>query len=720
MNIERAKEALKQYFGYDTFRPLQADIIQAVYDKKDTIVLMPTGGGKSLCYQIPAVTIEGTALVISPLIALMKDQVEELSASGVPAAFLNSSIDHERARNVENALLAGQVKLLYVSPEKLTSQGFQPLLKRLKISLFAIDEAHCISSWGHDFRPEYTQLRFLKEQFPGTPMMALTATADKLTRRDIVEQMGLENALQFVSSFDRPNIGLFVRPGQRRWEQIVEFLKKHPGESGIIYCLARRTCEEVAEKLHQNGFSASYYHADMPTSLRSKVQEDFKFDRLNIVCATIAFGMGINKKNVRFVIHYNMPRNLEGYYQEIGRAGRDGLPSDGLLFFSYADVMSYRDMIEQGESSPQQKDLKLMKLERMYQYAEAPVCRRKTVLNYFGEPYEKNCGHCDVCHNPPRQFDGTTATQKALSAVLRTNEAVGMQLLIDILRGSRRREIMSAGYQNIKTYGAGREYSYDDWMYLLSQMLHSGLLEIAYEKNNALRVTDLGRDILFNGKTIQLALPQPKEKPVRGKEAIKTTPAASAKSKAEVLRDELLERLIKVRRAVAQAEGIPPYNVFDDQVLLEMAKATPIVPADLNGISGIGAYKRKQFGTPFLQEIQTFLLEKVEEGVRFPKMSHLISWDLYRRNGSVEKVAAIRGFAPITIMGHLLYMYENGESIDIGNWVSPEAVDAIQGALPLFQTPYVLEDLREHFQGRYNWDEIKWAIADARRKEQQL
>lgn len=717
MNIEYAKDALKKYFGYDTFRPLQADIIQAVYDKKDTIVLMPTGGGKSLCYQIPAVTLEGTAVVVSPLIALMKDQVEELSASGVPAAFLNSSIDHERARNVENALLAGQVKLLYVSPEKLVSQGFQPLLKRLKVSLFAIDEAHCISAWGHDFRPEYTQLRFLKEQFPGAPLMALTATADKLTRRDIIAQLGFHEALEFVSSFDRPNIGLYVRPGQKRLQQLFEFLEARRGQSGIIYCLARKTCEEVAEKLHQRGFSASYYHAEMPARLRSKVQEDFKFDRLHIVCATVAFGMGINKKDVRFVVHYNMPRNLESYYQEIGRAGRDGMPSDALLFFSYADVMAYREMIEEGESTPQQKELKVAKLERMYQYAEAPVCRRKTVLNYFGEPYSKNCGHCDICKHPPRQFDATVAVQKALSAILRTQESVGMQLLTDILRGSQRREIMSAGYHNIKTFGMGREYSFDQWMYLLSQMLHSGLMEIAYEKNNALRVTELGREILFEGKTIELALPEAQEKTARGKEKKASPPPdAPVKSKTESLRDELLNRLIQVRRTVAQAEGVPPYNVFDDPTLQEMAQVMPFLPAHLNEVSGVGTYKRKQFGAPFLAEIRTFMLEKIQDGARFPKMSHLISWDMYGREGSVEKIAARRGFAPITIMGHLLYAYEHGGDIDISTWLSPEARDVIQGALPLFEKPYVLESIMEHFNGQYNWDEIKWAIADAERK----
>ncbi|MEO6760620.1 MAG: RecQ family ATP-dependent DNA helicase, partial [Saprospiraceae bacterium] len=433
MSLTDASAALKKVFGYDAFRPLQAEIIQAIYDRRDTLVLMPTGGGKSVCFQIPALTLEGTAIVISPLIALMKDQVEGLRANGVAAAFMNSSLDSAQSRQVEDAVLDGRIKLLYVSPEKIVSQNFQSLLKRMKISLFAVDEAHCISAWGHDFRPEYTQLRFLKDQFPQIPVIALTATADKLTRKDIAEQLHLQNPTVFLASFDRPNITLQVRPGQKRFEQIVDFLKKNPKQSGIIYCTGRKTCQIVAEKLNAKGFKAAFYHAEVPPAQRNKVQEDFINDRTPIICATIAFGMGIDKSNVRFVIHYNLPRNLEGYYQEIGRAGRDGSKAQALLFFSYGDLQTYRDMIEQGESSLEQKELKLAKLHRMYQYAEAPVCRRKTVLNYFGEPYEGTCGNCDVCQHPPQYFDGTLAAQKALSALLRTGEKVGMNLLVEIL-----------------------------------------------------------------------------------------------------------------------------------------------------------------------------------------------------------------------------------------------------------------------------------------------
>ena len=713
MNLANAAAALKKYFGYETFRPLQAEIIQAIYDKRDALVLMPTGGGKSVCFQIPAVTLEGVAVVVSPLIALMKDQVEGLSANGIPAAFINSTLNSEQARNVESALLAGYVKLLYVSPEKLVSQGFQPLLKRLNISLFAIDEAHCISSWGHDFRPEYTQLRFLKEQFPGVPMVALTATADKLTRKDIVEQLGLRTPAIFVASFDRPNIRLTVRPGQRRFEQIVEFLKQHPNQSGIIYCLARKTCEDIASKLNARGFRTAHYHAEVPPAQRSKTQEDFINDRTPIICATIAFGMGIDKSNVRFVIHYNLPRNLEGYYQEVGRSGRDGLPADALLFFSYADVMTYRDMIEQGEADAAQKELKIAKLNRMYQFAEAPVCRRKTVLFYFGETYDRNCGNCDVCQNPPQQFDGTTAAQKALSAIARTKESVGMNLLVDILRGSNRREIFEQKFHEIKTYGAGKEYSFDDWLFLLSQMLHLGLVEIAYDDHNRLRVTDEGKKVLFENKKVSLALPQPKPKPTEGGRL----PHTPEKSKSQLLKEELFERLVALRRTVAQQQGVPPYLIFSDATLVDMAEKRPLTDADLLQVSGMGERKLQLYGDAFIGEIRRFVLEKTGEGTRVTGSTQLQTWDLFKKGHFVEEIAEIRQISTLTVMSHLATMYERGESVDIGQWVSPEECDIIQGALPLFEEPYLMKAIFEHFNERYSFDKIRWAIADFRRKK---
>ena len=607
MTLEHARIALKKYFGYDSFRPLQAEIIQAVYDGTDTLVLMPTGGGKSLCFQLPAVTLPGITLVLSPLIALMKDQVEGLRANGVPASFMNSSLPSGELHLVEEQALKGELKLLYVSPEKLVSQSFQPLLKRLQISLIAIDEAHCISAWGHDFRPEYTQLRFLKDQFPHVPLIALTATADKLTRKDIADQLQLHAPRLFVASFDRPNLSLQVRPGQDRYGQIIQFLHPRKGQSGIIYCLSRRSCEELATKLCRDGHRAAPYHAELPARHRSQAQEDFINDRTPIICATIAFGMGIDKSNVRFIIHYNLPRNLEGYYQEIGRAGRDGLPADTLLFFSYGDVTTYRQMIEEGEASEAQKALKISKLERMYQFAEAPVCRRVTVLNYFGETYEGQCGNCDVCDNPPQVFDGATTTQKALSAILRCGEKVGMQMLVDVLRGSGRREILEQGFHTIKTYGAGKEYSFDDWMFLLSQMLHFGLIEMAYDDRARLRVTEAGRAVLFENKPVRLALP------VKMKKQDKSSPVPQA---AQAQRDGLLKRLHEVRRSLSQSRGVPPYLIFSDATLEMMADRRPVTDRELLLISGVGERKLQLFGDAFLGAIVQFESDKQKEHKR--------------------------------------------------------------------------------------------------------
>ena len=710
MSLTKARSALKQYFGYDAFRPLQAEIISAVYEGRDTLVLMPTGGGKSVCYQVPAITLEGTAIVLSPLIALMKDQVEGLSANGVPAAFLNSSLDAEQTRNVEDALLAGYIKLLYVSPEKLVSQNFQPLLKRLKISLFAIDEAHCISAWGHDFRPEYTQLRFLKDQFPKVPLLALTATADKLTRKDITTQLNLRNPQVFISSFDRPNISLQVRPGQRRLEQIIEFLKLYPRQSGIIYCLSRKSCEELSDKLNAKGFKTGFYHAEVPAKQRSQVQEDFINDKTPIICATIAFGMGIDKSNVRFVIHYNLPRNLESYYQEIGRAGRDGLPSTALLFFSYSDVQAYREMFEKSEGSTEQKELKIAKLERVFQFAEAPVCRRQTVLNYFGEPYDGKCGNCDVCQNPPRRFDGTVTAQKALSAIVRVQEKVGMQLLIDILRGSRRQEILEHQYDQIKTWGAGKEYSPDNWMFLISQMLHQGLVEIAYDDFSRLRVTEAGQKVLFENKKVTLALPQVKaaaeEKHVKFVE----------KNKSQVFRDELFEALVTLRRSIAQQQGMPPYLIFSDATLAEMSEKRPLTDADMMRISGVGERKLHLYGDAFMHAIRSFVLEKSGEGAAMTGSSYLQTWELFKQGNSVEAIAEKRSMSPVTVTGHLAIMYERGELLDIRKWVQPEQMDLIQGALALFSEPYQLKEIFEHFEHKFSYSQIQFSIADFRKQ----
>lgn len=604
MNLDKAKLALKRYFGYDQFRPLQADIIRAIFSEKDALVLMPTGGGKSVCFQIPAVTLPGTCIVVSPLISLMKDQVEGLRANGIAAAFINSAIDSREQLRVEESFYAGELDLLYVSPEKLVSGNFVSILKRGKINLFAIDEAHCISAWGHDFRPEYTQMGMLKQHFPKVPVVALTATADKLTRKDIVDQLKLEEPGIFIASFDRPNLSLEVRPGQQRLQQIEDFVRKHPKQAGIIYTLSRKATEDIADKLKQKGFKAEAYHAGLSPDRRSKIQDLFINDNLHIICATVAFGMGIDKSNVRWVIHYNLPKNLEGYYQEIGRAGRDGAKADTLLFYSFADVSMLRDIIQNGENTAQ-NEIQLVKLERMQQYAESLACRRRILLAYFSENLSENCGNCDICRNPPQSIDGTVIAQKALSAVYRLNEQVPMGMLIDVLRGSGRREIKQLGYDTIKTYGAGRDFSQWDWQHYLMQLINLGYLEVAYDAANVLRLTSASQEVLFKNRSVELIKPTSyKERQEQEQANAKTK--APTQLKKERLRDELFEHLRQIRKEIAQKEGIPPYLIFSDATLEEMAFSKPQTEDDMLAVSGVGEKKLVQFGYRFIKAIRNY------------------------------------------------------------------------------------------------------------------
>lgn len=604
MNLDNAKLALKRFFGYDHFRPLQAEIIKTIFASKDALVLMPTGGGKSVCFQIPAVTMPGTCIVVSPLISLMKDQVEGLRSNGISAAFINSAIDSREQLQVEEAFYSGQLNLLYVSPEKLVSGNFVSILKRGKINLFAIDEAHCISAWGHDFRPEYTQLGMLKQQFPHVPIVALTATADKLTRKDIVDQLKLDEPEIFIASFDRPNLSLEVRPGLQRLQQIEDFIRKHPQQAGIIYTLSRKATEDIADKLKQKGFKAEAYHAGLSPDRRSKIQDLFINDNLQIVCATVAFGMGIDKSNVRWVIHYNLPKNLEGYYQEIGRAGRDGAKSDTLLFYSFADVSMLRDIIQNGENVGQ-NEIQLVKLERMQQYAESLACRRRILLAYFGENQSENCGNCDICRNPPQSIDGTVIAQKALSAVYRLQEKAPMGMLIDVLRGSGRREIQQLGYDSIKTYGAGRDLSQWDWQHYLMQLINLGYLEVAYDAANVLRLTAASQEVLFKNRSVELIRPTSyKERQEEEKAAAKVKTQTQVKR--ERLRDELFEHLRQIRKEIAQKEGIPPYLIFSDATLEEMAYHKPHTEDAMLAVSGVGEKKLVQYGYRFIKAIRNF------------------------------------------------------------------------------------------------------------------
>ena len=600
-------QTLKTYFGYDSFRPLQEEIIRHILDGNDALVLMPTGGGKSICYQLPALLREGTAVVVSPLISLMKDQVEALCANGISAGALNSSNDETENAALRRACTEGRLKLLYISPEKLLAEA-NYLLRDMHISLFAIDEAHCISQWGHDFRPEYAQMGILHQQFPHVPIIALTATADKITREDIIRQLHLNHPRTFISSFDRPNLSLTVKRGYQQKEKsktILDFIARHPGESGIIYCMSRSKTESVAQMLQKQGIRTAVYHAGLSPARRDEAQDDFINDRVQVVCATIAFGMGIDKSNVRWVIHYNLPKSIESFYQEIGRAGRDGLPSDTLLFYSLADLI----LLTKFATDSGQEGINLEKLQRMQQYAESDICRRRILLSYFGETADHDCGNCDVCKNPPERFDGTIIVQKALSAIARTEQQISTGVLVDILRGTMSPEVVSKGYQQLKTFAAGREVPARDWHDYLLQMLQLGYFEIAYNENNHLKITSTGSDVLFGRATARLVVIRREETnetkqgrkrkaPLPGKELPLGLP--------DTENEALFEALRKLRKRLADEEALPAYIVLSDKVLHLLSTSRPATIEEFGNISGIGEYKKKKYGKEFVALIRKF------------------------------------------------------------------------------------------------------------------
>lgn len=600
-------QTLKTYFGYDSFRPLQEEIIRHILDGNDALVLMPTGGGKSICYQLPALLREGTAVVVSPLISLMKDQVEALCANGISAGALNSSNDETENAALRRACTEGRLKLLYISPEKLLAEA-NYLLRDMHISLFAIDEAHCISQWGHDFRPEYAQMGILHQQFPHVPIIALTATADKITREDIIGQLHLNHPRTFISSFDRPNLSLTVKRGYQQKEKsktILDFIARHPGESGIIYCMSRSKTESVAQMLQKQGIRTSVYHAGLSPPLRDKAQDDFINDRVQVVCATIAFGMGIDKSNVRWVIHYNLPKSIESFYQEIGRAGRDGLPSDTLLFYSLADLI----LLTKFATESGQQNINLEKLQRMQQYAESDICRRRILLSYFGEIADHDCGNCDVCKNPPERFDGTVIVQKALSAIVRTDQQIGTGVLVDILRGNMSPEVVGKGYQQLKTFAAGRDVPARDWHDYLLQMLQLGYFEIAYNENNHLKITSAGSDVLFGRATARLVVIRREEanETKRGRKRKETVPAQELPLGLPNTENEaLFEALRKLRKRLADEEALPAYIVLSDKVLHLLSTSRPTNLEEFGNISGIGEYKKKKYGKEFINLIRKY------------------------------------------------------------------------------------------------------------------
>ena len=700
MDEQLLHEHLQKHFGFREFRPLQSDIIRDVLAGSDSVVLMPTGGGKSICYQLPSVILDGITLVVSPLIALMKDQVQGLKANGIEAVFLNSSLTSDEKRKVVDRINSGRVNLLYVAPETIFSGSFISFLQSLKINLIAIDEAHCVSSWGHHFRPEYRKLKMLKKIFPDVPTMALTATADRAVRSDIGELLGMNSPKTYISSFDRPNLSLAVLPGQKKWEQILRILRRHGKESGIIYCGSRKATETLAEKLQNYGYSAENYHAGMTGEEREGVQDRFIQGDTDIICATIAFGMGIDKSDIRFVIHYNMPGNIESYYQEIGRAGRDGLPAETVLFYSYRDVQTHMGFIREIDNE-QYRKIQTAKLNRMQEYAEAQVCRRKILLSYFSETVEEDCGNCDVCKNPPKFFDGTIPAQMALSAVARTNEKIGVTTLVDILKGTYSKTVNENSYNKIKTFGVGRDITAFAWQLYIQQFIQQGILEIDYKDHYNLRLNDLSRKVLKGETRIKLV----SYEVIKERKEEQKKPAMKKLDLKESINESMYEYLKEVRNRIAKEKGMQPFRVFSNESLRDMCDQKPVDMQGFLEVHGVGEYKAEIYGKAFLKAIAEFQKGKSKGD------TYKITHEMYVQGKSISEIAKERELQETTIYSHIAHLIAKGEDIDVKELLSRDELDSIADARREIRDTTKLKPYFELLGGNVSYGKIRVGLA---------
>lgn len=696
----KATTMLRRFFGYTSFRPRQLEVITAALRGRDTVVLMPTGGGKSITFQIPALILDGITVVVSPLLSLMRDQVDALIANGIPAATINSLQSDDENRSVTRALGAGHIKLLYISPERLLADmpRWRP---DLPINLIAIDEAHCISRWGHDFRPDYTRLAMIRDTRPDIPIIALTATADRLTRDDIARQLRLQDPLTVLTSFDRPNLSLKVETGsslRRRIATMTSLIDRYPSDTGIVYCLARKTTESVSAELKKAGYAVEPYHAAMSADRRMEVQSRFRSGELQAVVATVAFGMGIDKSNIRWIVHNNMPSCIESYYQEIGRAGRDGLPSKTVMFYSVADLITLRKFADESG----QAAVNMEKLKRMSQYAEARVCRRRMLLSYFGETMDHDCGNCDVCLSPPVRHDASIPVRKALSAIIRTGEEVGANMLVDILRGSSRADLVAKGYHNIKTYGAGRDLDAATWQSVILQMIQLGIVDIAYDRSNKLFVTPYGREILFSDQPVMLARP---DDMAHREKARKAAPAERRRPSIDpmtVLRD--------LRNRLAAKEGIASYMVISDPALMAIAAVMPASLEKFAAIEGISDRKAVAYWRPVAKELARHFKQYKPEILH----SRYDTLFLLRRGNSPAEIASLRRLSPATVYNHLFDLYEAGAITDSD---LPGIVDpAVYRSVINLYLSEPKENFYDSIEGRYPDGLVRFILAIARKK----